>query len=264
MTGRPDDMPAVARQVADLLEQLTRRVVTHELVPTYRGVRRGPDRTVTVLDWRTHTTTAPGLIEQLEAAAVPGGSPGWDDDGALAAYVTAGRAEPPEPVTDAWHAAQDTRAALDALAESVGVARPGELVAAAAADPDGVGEPVAAALRRLVTRARIAAGYDAPITALRDVVCPECGGRLLVRADASSAVWCGGRQEDDGTRTDPCGATWPRGAWVDLLEAVTRDHPETGASGEMSAAQDPPRGMLACEPTPADTPDVLAGLTDRR
>jgi len=263
MSDRPDSAPAVARHVAGLLEPLMRRVTTRETVPMYRRVRRGPDRTVTVLDWRTHTTTAPGLLDQLDAAAVPGGSPGWDDDGALAAYITSGRAEPGEPVAEQWHIAEDIRRALAELCAAVGVRRPGELVAAAAAaDPDGTGEQITATLRRLVTRARIAAAYDAPITALRDVVCPECGGALLVRADASSAVWCGGTDD-----AEPCGARWPRGAWVDLLEAVTRGELETPVSGEMSGAQSATcatSGGRSAGGAPVDdagdVPDVLAGL----
>ncbi|MGI5418672.1 hypothetical protein [Actinomadura luteofluorescens] len=226
-----------AREVADLLAALYDSVETRESITTYRRVKRGPGREVAVLDFKPHTTRGPGLLAQLGViaergpdgrtalgAAVPGGSPGWDADGALTPLTAAAGHESAEPITDAWHIAHEIEADLGALGDELRAAGLTGFLLTDAED-ERVGRRIAARLRGLVARARIAADYDAPITTLRDVYCPECGGEMRVRADASSAVWCAGSWTVEGPAPrgevwpvrQRCGATWPRGAWVALL-----------------------------------------------
>lgn len=74
--------------------------------------------------------------------------------------------------------------------------------------------------------ARVALSYLAPIVTLQ-VPCPDCGGELRVRADATSDVWCAGAWTVAGPAlehrpwpvTYPHGASWPRITWIDLLNA---------------------------------------------
>ncbi|OLT24372.1 hypothetical protein BJF79_13600 [Actinomadura sp. CNU-125] len=175
-------------------------------------------------------------------AAIPSGSPGWDADGALSPLI-GGSPDPGEPVTEAWHAADEIRRDLDELGHALadqGWKAPATLVTIALEDED-TGKWIASRLRAIVGRARIAADYDAPMVPLRDVYCPDCGGPLKVRADASSAVWCDGWVPVHGPAAadDPdwpadseewgpvgqarCGASWPRGSWVRLLEEAERE-----------------------------------------
>lgn len=160
-------------------------------------------------------------------AGVPGGSPGWDPDGALAPLVGSSP-DPGEPVTEAWHAAAEIRASLRQLGEELhaeGWRRPATLVAIALED-QAAGDRILRRLRALLSHARIAADYDAPIVPLRDICCPECGGEMRVRADASSAVWCAGRWVVEGAAARGevwpvvarCGAKWPQGSWVAILK----------------------------------------------
>lgn len=178
---------------------------------------------------RVEHRTVEGIV--TSGAALPGGSPGWDADGALTPLTGAGSAESAEPIGDAWHTADDIHHDLAALhAEIAAQGHQGSLVEIAAAD-ERAGRRIAARLRSLVARARIAADYDAPIVPLRDIYCPECGGEMRVRADASSAVWCAGEWTVEGPAgpgeawplAARCGATWPRGAWVKLLEEAEAD-----------------------------------------
>lgn len=276
-----------AEEIRRLLGELHGEIVTREKVPQYRQVRRASDRTVAVLDWRTHTVREPGLLTQLgvvhdrpgtvhveryrwertdcpcdktrtdrcrhdrrvfagveehtvtgvmtSGASIPSGSPGWDADGALTPLL-GGTPDPGEPVTDAWHTADDIRHELDDLGRELREAgwKPPATLVTIALEDKATGEWIVARLRALVGRARVAADYDAPAVPLRDVCCPECGGQLRVRKDASSAVWCVGRRDREGRRVGPrflagpalpgepwpipvCDATWPRGAWVSLL-----------------------------------------------
>lgn len=247
------DGNSVAEQIRELLVELHGQVVTREKVPHYRQVRRASERTVAVLDWREHVTTAPGLLAQLgvvqvhvrdgvvlPGAAVPGGSPGWDADGALAPLMGGGDPDGGEPVTEEWHVADGIRADLAALGRDLAERgwKPGEVTLVDIALRDqGEGRWIVGRLRGMVTNARIAADYDAPIVPLRDVYCPECGGQLRVRKDASSGVWCAGVRDAEGRRVGArwiagpavegqpwpipvCDATWPRGAWVALLEEL--------------------------------------------
>ncbi|HEY9408902.1 MAG TPA: hypothetical protein VIP77_04915 [Jiangellaceae bacterium] len=187
-------------------------------------------------------------------AAIPSGSPGWDPDGALTPLV-GGSPDPGEPLTDAWHAAEDIRHELAQLGRELHAegwrASKDTLVSIALAD-EQTGEWIAARLRALTSRARIAADYDAPPKPLQDMHCRYCKGQLWVRADASSAVWCAGwlpiqgpaRADDPdwpaGSETwgpigwARCGATWPRGSWVALLAEAERE--EAKQEGQVRAS----------------------------
>jgi hypothetical protein len=178
---------------------------------------------------RTEQRPVAGLV--TVGAAVPGGSPGWDADGALSALPSGGSFESEEPIGDAWHVADGIRQGLRDIGKELhdaGWRPPDTLVSIALADED-TGKRIAARLRSLVSRARVAAGYDAPAVPLRDVYCPDCGGSMHVRADASSAVWCAGAWVVEGPARDGeawpvrvrCGATWPRGSWAKLLAEAT-------------------------------------------
>lgn len=261
MTKPKQETPA--EEIRRLLGELHGELITREKVPHYRSVRRAEDRLVAVLDWRTHVVKEPGLLTQLgivhstvrvgvivPGAALPSGSPGWDADGALTPLVS-GSADPGEPITDAWHAADDIRHELVNLGRELHADgwRAGEdtLVTIALAD-EATGERIAARLRGLAARARVAADYDAPAVPLRDVHCRYCTGQLWVRADASSAVWCSGwlpvagpaPGDDpdwpaDGEEWGPlgyrrCGASWPRGSWVALLAEAEQVEGEVRAS----------------------------------
>lgn len=238
---------SAAEEIRALLDQLHGRVETREQVTRYRQVRRDKTgRTIAVLDLTTHTTTAPGLLSQLSVvadrlrdgvilpgAAIPGGSPGWDADGALSPIVAGGKPDAAEPITEEWHVGDEIRGELHALGQELherGWRPPLTLVDIALKD-EREGAWIAGRLRGLVARARIATSYDAPVKVLRDVYCPECGGEMRVRADASSAVWCAGTWTVEGPAergerwpfTERCGAKWPRGAWVALLDEATRE-----------------------------------------
>lgn len=80
-------------------------------------------------------------------------------------------------------------------------------------------------LRTWAADARVTLSYLAPVATLQ-VVCPDCGGQLKVRADATSDVWCVGRWTVEGPALpdEPmpvsyrCGAVWPRLTWIQLLD----------------------------------------------
>jgi len=281
-----------AEEIRRLLGELHGELTTREKVPHYRQVRRASDRTVAVLDWRTHIVRAPGLLTQLgvtttraqtvavevyrwertdcpcdkqrtircrhdrkvfdrveqrpapvitAGATVPSGSPGWDPDGALAPLV-GGSPDPGEPVTDAWHAAEDIRRDLHQLGRELhaeGWRSSQTTLVSIALEDDDTGQWIAARLRGMVARARVAADYDAPPKPLQDMHCRYCGGQLWVRADASSAVWCSGWLPIQGPTVEGegmpvgwarCGASWPRGSWVALLAEAERGEGEVRAS----------------------------------
>jgi hypothetical protein len=242
MTRRhSDDAPkTAAEEIAELIGELFRNVETVEKVLRYRKVKRG-DREVAILDWAVHRTRAPGLVDQLgvivqhgsrrgvviPGAAVPGGSPGWDADGALSPMV-GGSFESAPPVAEAlWLADDIKRRFAELVEETRDEDRGGSSLIDIALDDPETGQRIARRLRALVSQARIELGYDAPIVTLRDVYCPLCGGEMRVRVDASSAVWCAGMVPLVGPARKgelmpigyvPCGARWERRSWVWLLE----------------------------------------------
>lgn len=183
--------------------------------------------------WTTIRTEQRHIPTIATGAAVPGGSPGWDADGALSPIVAGGKPESAEPIAEEWHVGYEIQADLAAIGRDLyeqGHRPPATLITIALDHPD-VGEWIVRRLRSLVARARIAADYDAPIMTLRDYHCPICGGPMRVRQDASSDVWCGGMLPVYGPEplspelaAEPrpigmmrCQARWPRGGWVNLL-----------------------------------------------
>lgn len=222
------DRKPSAEQITELLAELNDEVTTSETVLRYRTVRRGR-RDAAIPDFVIHRTKLPGLIAQARAAAVPSGSPGWDADGALSPMSSSGSFESAEPVTEAFHLPEEAARTIADLAEQARDAgHTGTLIDAALAD-EQLGWRIVSRLRAVVSHARIVLGYDAPKIRLPAVYCPDCGGEMWVRADASSAVWCVGTWVVEGParRGEPwpveerCGATWPRGSWVKLLEEAT-------------------------------------------
>lgn len=217
-----------AEQIPGLLRQLHDEVTTRETVLRYRTVRRG-DRDTAIPDWVIHRTRQRGLIDQARAAAVPQGSPGWDADGALSPMPSGGSFESAEPVTEAFHLPEEAASVLLELADEAKAAGHDTLIDAALAD-EHHGQRIAARLRAVVNHARVVLKYDAPIVTLRDVHCPECGGELWVRKDASGPVRCSGTLPLHGPAVEDgpwpigwerCGASWPRWTWVRLLEEAT-------------------------------------------
>jgi hypothetical protein len=67
-------------------------------------------------------------------------------------------------------------------------------------------------LRRFRKTARIMLQYDVPAVPLRDTVCGDCGGTLVVAVNADSDVRCVGTSEQVS-----CGMIYERWRWVDLL-----------------------------------------------
>lgn len=87
--------------------------------------------------------------------------------------------------------------------------------------PDAWPLTVYRAARSWSADARVALSYLAPMMTLKPS-CPDCGGELRVRADATSDVWCLGILEgpvlEDADFPLRCGAVWPRLLWVTLLD----------------------------------------------
>lgn len=258
MTGHAARQPSRAERVrqgllddiATAVDDLIRQVRTTALHVRDKGpgadgrVRAAPTS-------ETHRTRALGLVVQLKAAVNPSGGSGWDEDGAL----TPGRGGKPTSRPPLSVASVDQLAVIQAgtrhwrqrlggrgrrpfvheLRGLVGLARTAD---------DQQLRALRADLRSWVRTARISLAYDVPAVDLEDMVCPDCQGVLRVLADASSDVWCAGgpwprcvvdyepapRQSDgdllnlavvrrgDRQWTPGCGATWPRGQWVLLLE----------------------------------------------
>lgn len=219
-----------AEQIRELLDQLNTEVTTRETVLRYRNVRRGA-REHAIPDLVVHRTRRPGLLTQARAAAVPSGSPGWDADGALSPMAGGGSFESAEPVTEAFHLHEEyARIWADIIEDALSHGHSGPIDAALA--DEHLGATYAARLRAVVNHARIVLKYDVPIVPLRDMRCPECGGIMRVRRDASTAVWCSGLVPIHGPAIEGgawpvdwarCDAKWPRWMWVKLLEEVTRD-----------------------------------------
>lgn len=62
-----------------------------------------------------------------------------------------------------------------------------------------------------VRRARVVLGHEKPTSVLRDTVCGECGGALVVAADATTDVRCIGTPD-----TLSCGTVYERWRWLEL------------------------------------------------
>jgi hypothetical protein len=73
-------------------------------------------------------------------------------------------------------------------------------------------------LRRFRRTARIMLQYEVPSVQLRDTVCGQCGGVLVVAVNVDSDVRCVGTSEQAS-----CGMIYERWHWVDLLEGVLDD-----------------------------------------
>ncbi|NEA21599.1 hypothetical protein [Actinomadura bangladeshensis] len=182
-------------------------------------------------------------------AAVPGGSPGWDRDGALNPLRSLGF-ESATPATSAVELYDDIRRGIDRLRCDLRAAA-GRTWSGRKAPTEALRECVGLLLdvdddtakaavqqvRGWVSTCRIFLGYDAPIVKLRDLVCGQCGGGLHVRADASTAVWCAGHPPVPvegpalpGVDWPPvklpavpgCGERYPRGSWIRLLEQAAK------------------------------------------
>jgi hypothetical protein len=224
-----EDRKPAAEQIAALLKQLNEEVTTHESVVRYRSVKRGRGRDAMIADIAIHRTRRPGLIDQARAAAVPQGSPGWDEDGALSPMPSGGSFESQEPVTEAFHLPEEYAHTIADLVEEAAAAGYPGIIDAALAD-EHLGARFAARLRAIVNHARIVLKYDVPIVPLRDMRCPDCGGIMRVRKDASTPVWCSGLLPVAGPALPDgawpigwaqCEAKWPRWQWVKLLAEVT-------------------------------------------
>ncbi|TDD37856.1 hypothetical protein E1287_07305 [Actinomadura sp. KC06] len=198
---------------------------------------------------RTEQRPAGRLGVVAGGAAVPGGSAGWDSDGALNPLRSLGF-ESASPATSAVELYDDIRRGIDRLRRDLRQAA-GRTWGGRKAPSDALRECVGLLLdvdddtardavhqvRGWVSTCRIRLGYDAPIVKLRDLVCGQCGGTLHVRADASTAVWCAGYPTAHVTGpgwpgdewgpveypAEPgCGERYPRGSWIKLLEDVAK------------------------------------------
>lgn len=246
--------------IDELLHQVdTREKVDPAAIPSYRPPTDGrptPKR----IDHRTH---ADGLLTQLEHAAgqrpirgihpEPTASPGLLEAGPTrgpryGADVTSHSkpgSRPPtslaalETLTSIETAAVHLRRAADSTAGITTLARGrgirGELqhliwllsTTHRGGRPllgDHWADRIYRELCSWASDARVTLSYLAPVVTLQ-VVCPDCGGELKVRQDATSDVWCIGRRTVEGPALEDepwpvtyrCGAVWPRITWIQLL-----------------------------------------------
>lgn len=199
---------------------------------------------------RTEQRPVRGVV--TAGAAIPSGSPGWDSDGALNPLRSLGF-ESRSPATSAVELYDDIRRGVDRLRRDLRAAAGRswggrkapkdalrELVGLVANVDGDTADDAVRQVRGWVSTARILLRYDAPIVALRDVVCGQCEGELQVRADASTPVWCAGHPavtvygpalpDQDWPVTYPpivgCGEKYPRGSWIRLLEQAARARTE--------------------------------------
>lgn len=71
-----------------------------------------------------------------------------------------------------------------------------------------------------VRSCRLLLGYEVRSVVLVEVVCDSCGGALSAPVDGSGDVVCIGSPYDDPQLAEPpCGRTYPRWSWPDLLAA---------------------------------------------
>jgi hypothetical protein len=223
---RASQLDDVRQAVDDLARQVrTAALHTRDKGIGLDGVNRGaPTQHV-------HRTRQPGLVAQLDASPLLGAVKGARyDQGAGHAKPTS---RPPLDLS-AMDLLADMATGVRAWRQRLGGRgrRPlvGELRALTGLShcaSDLQLRELLDDLRSWVRTARVALAYDAGPVDLPDFVCPDCGGGLKVLADASSDVWCAGGLPMEGPalawrgwplRTRGCGATWPRGQWVLLLE----------------------------------------------
>jgi hypothetical protein len=222
-TARPAKRLTAAEQrrasqlddVRQAVDDLARQVRTAALHTRDKGIgldgvnRNAPTQHV-------HRTRQPGLVAQLDASPLLGAVKGarYDQGGGHAKPTS----RPPLDLS-----------AMDLLADMAAGVRGWRQRLGGRGRRPLVGElrALVADLRSWVRTARVALSYDAPVADLPDFACPDCGGSLKVLSDASSDVWCAGGVPVEGPalqgrgwpmRSRPCGATWPRGQWVLLLE----------------------------------------------
>lgn len=249
---RADQLDDIRDAINDLIRHVrTAAMLTRDKGPGKDGViRPGPMP-------QLHRTKEPGLVLQLQyvagtrhAVAKPelgyGRGLGYGVD---ASWLLASESTAAIRYGEGGHRAPESRptadlAALDLLADIAAGARAwrqrlggkgrrplvGELRSLTGLAHTGSNADVKA-LRRdtesWVRAARVALAYDSPVVDLPDMCCPDCGGNLRVLSDASSDVWCAGgpwprsivATRQSRNWTPGCGATWPRGQWVLLLEA---------------------------------------------
>lgn len=154
---------------------------------------------------RTEQRPAGRLGAVTAGAAVPSGSPGWDETGAANVMRSGGfeSASPATSATDLLLTIQDGTAELRAHLRAAADRTRGAKVRTSTALRELVGLALEVdtdtavdavwAVRGWVSAARVLLAYDAPVLVLRDLYCRECRGALHARADASTAVWCVGR-----------------------------------------------------------------------
>lgn len=216
--------------VRQAVDDLARQVRTAALHTRDKGIgldgvnRNAPTQHV-------HRTRQPGLVAQLDASPLLGAVKGarYDQGGGHAKPTS----RPPLDLS-AMDLLADMAAGVRGWRQRLGgrgrrplVGELRALVGLSHCASDLQLRDLVADLRSWVRTARVALSYDAPVVDLPDFACPDCGGSLKVLSDASSDVWCAGGVPVEGPalqgrgwpmRSRPCGATWPRGQWVLLLE----------------------------------------------
>lgn len=202
------------------------------IVPRGRTVHDG------ALLWQLTAVAAMVGGQAVPGEAIPAGSP-WDDDGALSPSRGGGFESRP-PVSDAVLLADEIASGVAALyarlRRAAGLPPGGrrsvagqlrELVTLASDVDERTAERAARRVRSWTHAARARLKYEARMIRLDGTVCGECGGDLIVAADASTDVVCVGgtvagpapEGEDWPVAYDGCGQRYPRSSWVDLLDA---------------------------------------------
>jgi hypothetical protein len=219
-------------QTSILVADLVREIVGPGKITTTEHFLRDPepDKGRATREAWTWRTDEPPYLEQLREAIHPSGSPGWDEDGALAPS----RGSKPGSrwplrsnalnlmmrlAHESEDLRQDLRASLgDTIGRRVGVeANFREIVGRVGRADIQMQDEILRAIRSLVYACRIVLGYDMPITGVAHA-CPYCDRTSLrVRSDWSSDVWCGTPDCFDEAGNRP---RWPRGQWVFLLDQM--------------------------------------------
>lgn len=250
MSDRAELVEQLSTHIANLLDQVRtdERFTWH---PTRDGAGIPAGKPLPARRRERWTTTEPGLLVQLRLAVPAGQLPGHPPDGTT--HASAARSRPPgttlpiETFEDLAAGIEQTVRRLRSLTgRSRGSRRPVahmlRELPALLLDVDQKGaytvtpreaQRAVRDARGWVTTARLAMHYDVPIVDLPWRYCPECGGKLRVRQDASSDVWCCGTGElviGPANKDEPwplkhhgCGAKWPRHSWLTLLDETTTE-----------------------------------------